>query len=130
MTRRPLAPPAVTACASARALVEGVMMMPLPMEIVVVISVEVLFVGFGSKSMPLAVTALISGCNESGCTSTDTVANPPLLMVPRSQMSTAPTFAHEPCEENEEMNVAPGGSVSMRFTAWAVETPRFVTTMV
>ena len=127
----PVWPEPVTAAASAFASVEGVMnRLFVAVTYTVVISVEKLFVELGSNSVAVTFTELMSGLSVSGCTSIVTVATPPLVRLPRLQITREPMLAQAPCEEKAERKVAPEGSVSMMLTALAVETPRFVTTSV
>ena len=57
------------------------------------------------------------------------VAEPPLAIAPRLQVTVAPPV-HDPCVVVAESNVVPRGTASETVTPWASDGPPFATVIV
>src|ERR1017187_2446489 len=91
--------------------------------------VEVLFPVTGSGVVETTVAVLESGPDEFGLATTiTTVAEPPLAMVPREQL-TVLVPEQDPCDGVAETNVEPAGKTSFTVTPAAELGPAFATAM-
>jgi hypothetical protein len=96
----------------------------------VVVSVSALFAGSGSASAAETSAELVSVPLEVGRTWMVTVAEPPLAIDPKEQVTTPPAWEQVPWEGVAEMNWTFGGSWSSTVTPVASEGPPLVTVRV
>ena len=93
--------------------------------VTVTVHVEVLFPVIGSGVVETTVAVLTIGPAELGpATVIATVAEPPLAIVPRVQM-TAPVKEQGPCGDAADTNVVPAGRMSVTVTPAAAMGPAF-----
>src|SRR5918911_1037396 len=91
-----------------------------------VVALAVLLDESGSASDALTVAVSVICPDAVGVTTMVTMALAPFVSVPMEQL-TGPVLLQEPCVVEEETNVTPAGSVSVRLTFVACAGPLLVT---